>query len=228
MKESKDQQIVDYVFNFKPGSSLFHKLHPVSKIIFTIFLTYSVLIQSSLLMLGGFFILILILSLIVGLSIRSLFTRLRWVILMVIFTVIINILFNAIEGEQEILFYLIPRDSLEDSLLPIRRLAVYYALRIAAWILILSNCGLLFLHTTAPKDMVYGLRCLGMPYKFAYALMIGMRYIPLIQDSTTSVIIAQKAREKNITEVVFDRGGCKFHGRVAALAKEARENGLKF
>ncbi len=41
-------------------------------------------------------------------------------------------------------------------------------------------------------------------------------------------LIAQKAREQNITDVVFDRGGYQYHGRVAALAAEARENGLKF
>jgi large subunit ribosomal protein L18 len=39
---------------------------------------------------------------------------------------------------------------------------------------------------------------------------------------------AQKALEKNITEVVFDRGGFKYHGRVKALADAAREAGLKF
>lgn len=41
-------------------------------------------------------------------------------------------------------------------------------------------------------------------------------------------ILAQKAKEKGITKVVFDRGGYKFHGRVAALAEAARENGLEF
>ena len=40
--------------------------------------------------------------------------------------------------------------------------------------------------------------------------------------------IALKAAEKGITEVVFDRGGYIFHGRVAQLAEGARENGLKF
>ena len=39
---------------------------------------------------------------------------------------------------------------------------------------------------------------------------------------------AVKAKEKNITEVVFDRGGFQFHGRVKALADAAREAGLKF
>lgn len=41
-------------------------------------------------------------------------------------------------------------------------------------------------------------------------------------------LIAQKALEKGITEVVFDRGGYVYHGRVAALADAAREAGLKF
>lgn len=41
-------------------------------------------------------------------------------------------------------------------------------------------------------------------------------------------LVAQKALEQNITSVVFDRGGYKFHGRVAALANAAREAGMKF
>ena len=41
-------------------------------------------------------------------------------------------------------------------------------------------------------------------------------------------LIAQKAAEKGITNVVFDRGGYIFHGRVKELADGAREGGLKF
>lgn len=40
--------------------------------------------------------------------------------------------------------------------------------------------------------------------------------------------IAKRAVEKNITEVVFDRGGYVYTGRVKALADGAREGGLKF
>lgn len=41
-------------------------------------------------------------------------------------------------------------------------------------------------------------------------------------------LAAQKAKEKGITEVVFDRGGFTYHGRVRALADAAREAGLRF
>lgn len=40
--------------------------------------------------------------------------------------------------------------------------------------------------------------------------------------------VAERAQEKGIEEVVFDRGGYKYIGRVAELADAARENGLKF
>ena len=41
-------------------------------------------------------------------------------------------------------------------------------------------------------------------------------------------VLGKKAVEAGITEVVFDRGGYVYHGRVAALADAAREAGLKF
>ena len=40
--------------------------------------------------------------------------------------------------------------------------------------------------------------------------------------------VAKRAADKGITEVVFDRGGFLYHGRVKELAEAARENGLKF
>ena len=41
-------------------------------------------------------------------------------------------------------------------------------------------------------------------------------------------VIAERAKEKEIEEVYFDRGGFLFHGKIKALADAAREGGLKF
>jgi len=42
------------------------------------------------------------------------------------------------------------------------------------------------------------------------------------------LLIAERAKESNITSVVFDRGGHLYHGKIKALADAAREGGLQF
>ena len=48
------------------------------------------------------------------------------------------------------------------------------------------------------------------------------------QGKSIGAVLAKKAIEKGITEVVFDRSGYLYHGRVKAVAEGAREGGLKF
>ena len=51
---------------------------------------------------------------------------------------------------------------------------------------------------------------------------------PIARYKLIGIAAAKKALEKNIKEVVFDRSGYLYHGRVKALADGAREGGLKF
>ena len=50
------------------------------------------------------------------------------------------------------------------------------------------------------------------------------------KDAATRVgkLLAERAKEKGVTDVVFDRGGYIYHGRIKALADAAREGGLNF
>jgi len=50
----------------------------------------------------------------------------------------------------------------------------------------------------------------------------------VVAAKTVGKTIADRAKEKGITQVVFDRGGYLYHGRIKALADAAREAGLKF
>jgi len=51
---------------------------------------------------------------------------------------------------------------------------------------------------------------------------------PTDESRAVGELMAERAQEKDIEKVVFDRGGYRYHGRVAALAEGAREGGLDF
>lgn len=48
------------------------------------------------------------------------------------------------------------------------------------------------------------------------------------ESKLVGALIAKRAKDAGVSEVVFDRGGNRFHGRVKALAEASREAGLKF
>lgn len=57
---------------------------------------------------------------------------------------------------------------------------------------------------------------------------IKTKYANKVAAKEVGTLIAKKALEKNITTVVFDRGGYIYHGVIKELAEAAREGGLKF
>ena len=50
----------------------------------------------------------------------------------------------------------------------------------------------------------------------------------LAASQSVGKLVAERAKERGINQVVFDRGGYKYHGRVKALAEASREGGLIF
>ena len=60
-----------------------------------------------------------------------------------------------------------------------------------------------------------------------YLRNIGKDVAYICGSDEHGVAISMRAKKEGVTEVVFDRGGFLFHGKVKALASAARENGLK-
>ena len=197
-------------FAYFPGNSLFHKLNPLSKLIFLIFLTILTFFTRSMIVLSMILLFIILLVLLSEVSMKRLIKKTRFIVLVLIFSVILNIFFNAIPNEQEtILFYLFNL-----SFLPIRRLAVYYSLKALLIVLTLYSSTILFTNTTSNKSFVYSLIKLKIPYKFCFSFMIGMRYIPLIEHEAKTIALAQKARGfglekaknfRKVYQLIFER-----------------------
>jgi len=95
------------------------------------------------------------------------------------------------------------------------RISVFRSLRGMYIQLVDDEHGNTIVSVNAKKDVDTKLDAQGRKGKVAVAYLLGKA-------------LAEKAKEKKIEDVIFDRGGNRFHGRVKALAEGARDGGLKF
>jgi energy-coupling factor transport system permease protein len=179
-----------FTFAYFPSNSIMHRLNPLSKLFILILLTVLTLIINSLIILSIVSVCVILIALLSHISIRNLTRKLRFIVFILIFGVILNIFFNAIpEQNQIILFYLFNL-----PFLPIRRLAVYFSFRAFFIVLTLYTSSIIYTNTTNMKDFVYSLMRLKIPYKYCYAFMVGIRYIPTIEEEAKTISLAQRAR----------------------------------
>lgn len=189
-KQNKHLDNKQYIFAYIAGTSLMHKLNPISKLLFLIFLTIFMFLIRSLIILMVLSIFIMVIMLVSQISIRMLLRKLRILFFILIISLILNLFFNAIPSENEIiLFYLFNL-----KFLPIRKLALYYGLRAFFILFTLYTSAILFTNTTSTKDFVYSLIRLKIPYKFCFAFMVGIKYIPTIEQEAKTIALAQQAR----------------------------------
>lgn len=175
-KKSQTQQIMNFTFNFRPGTSFFHKLHPVNKILWFFLTSFVLIIQTSIITIVIIMVITFIIAKTNSIKFSELTFSLRWIIIFILisaFTIFVRFL-----GLDLLIFLK----------------ALYLSIRYFILVLTLSSSGFILLNTTHPKDIVYGLRKLGLPYMIAFSFVVGLRYIPIIQTNTKMVIIAQKAR----------------------------------
>lgn len=179
-----------YTFAYFLGTSFLHKLNPISKILFIVIITILTFLIRSLIFQFVILLIIIILALISGISLKNLIRKTRFILIVLFISVLLNIFFNAIPNEQDaVLFYLFNL-----SFLPIRRLAVYYAFRALFIVLTLYTSTIIYTNTTSAKDFVYSLMRLKIPYKYCFSFMVGIRYIPSIEQEAKTIALAQRAR----------------------------------
>jgi len=179
-----------YMFSYYPGDSILHRLNPLSKVTFLLFLTILIFFIRSLIFFSIVSFIIILIALISGISLRNLARKLRFIVIVMIISVVLNIFFNAIpQAQEQVLFYLFGL-----NFLPIRRLAVYFAMKAFFIVITLFTSSIIYTNTTAMKDFAYSMMNLNIPYKFSFDFMVGIRYLPLIEKEAKTIALAQKSR----------------------------------
>lgn len=206
MSKNKSLDYKQYIFAHVPGNSVMHKLNPISKLLFLTLLTIMTFLIRSLLLLLLISTIIIILMLLSQISFKMLIKKLKILLIILIISLILNLFFNAIPSQEEtVILYLY---NLE--FLPIRRLALYFALRAFFILLTLYTSAILYTYTTSTKDFVYSLIRLGLPYKFCFAFMVGVKYIPTIEQEAKTIAMAQQARGFSMDRVKTIRKAFQF------------------
>ncbi|MHA1819711.1 MAG: energy-coupling factor transporter transmembrane component T family protein [Promethearchaeota archaeon] len=196
--KNKFDKIMQLNFSQNDKNTFFSNLHPVTKILWYISSTFFIIFQRSIIILIVFLVYAIINAWTNNMTPIFLLKKLKWIIIFIFSTIIANVLFGANpirHVDEEVLFYT-PLFNL-----PIRRYAAYISLRNSLWVLILITFGFTFLNTTSSKELSIGLQKLGLNYKLSYSFMIGMRYAPIIQNTTNYVKLAQKARGLDVENV---------------------------
>ncbi len=175
--------------------SFLHQVNPMVKLFVLIFFTVSLFQIKSLIILISLYLMIIGGILLLNLPLKSLFRRMKWVFILTLLYVPLNTLFDAqYSSNSEVLFYFFSPN------LPIRRIALYYSLRSAFIILSSLTSAMIYTETTNAKNLVYSLIQMKIPYRYAFAFMIGMRYIPLIEQESNTIEIAQTLRGLGISK----------------------------
>ncbi len=190
-KRSKLDAFLKHAFDSgsEQGTSVGTHIHPIVKIVLLVIMTFFLFSERSLIMLGIASIIAIGISFKSSNDPRGIFNRVRWIFLLTLVYIPLNALFDATARPgDEVLFFLFP------PFFPIRRLAMYFSMRAGIIIMSLFTTAIAFTRTTPIKDFVYGMIQAGVPYRHAFAVMIGIRYMPIIRDETNIIEIAQKFR----------------------------------
>ena len=178
---------------FFPGESLIHRLDPRTKIIISIIFIVSVFLASTPI---AFLTLILFTALMIALSkisFKVILKGIKPIIIVLIFTAIINVFLTKGESEPLVSFWII--EIYKEGIIR----AIFMAVRV---IILIVGTSTLLTYTTSPIALTDGIESLLSPLKkikvpvhlFAMMMTIALRFIPTLVEETEKIMNAQKSR----------------------------------
>ncbi len=195
------------ILQYVPGNGIFHRLHPVTKILFIIFISIVTIIISSIAVLTGI-LLILFLLAFVGHLIRPVLQQMVMILLMSIVIFLITIL-TVQDGE--VVGYLIPSFvPVIGGSIPITVGALTVATVLTLRFAILISAFQLFVISTQPRDLVHTMEKARVPPDYTLMFIIALRFIPTLQIEGKRIHEAQLARGYHTGE--------GFVGRIKSVA----------
>ena len=167
---------------YQPGTSLLHQLHPLVKVSWLVFLTVFVFIAPS----YGWVLAVMLLSWIalpwIGVPLSNV-RGMRLFLSTAILLAVLQIVFN---DQGLVLLELGPITITREGLLA----GIYIGARFLSIILL----SYIFVVSTSPNDLAYGLMQAGLPYRFGFALVTALRFVPIFESEATMIYQAQLVR----------------------------------
>jgi energy-coupling factor transport system permease protein len=195
------------ILQYVPGNGIFHRLHPVTKILFLVLVSVVTILTSSIAVLTGLLLLIFLLAL-AGHLLRPVIQQMVMILMMSIVIFLITIL-TVQEGA--VIGYLVPPFvPVIGGSLPITVGALTVATVLTLRFAILISAFQLFVISTQPRDLVHTMERARVPPDYTLMFIIALRFIPTLQIEGKRIHEAQLARGYHT--------GDGFVGRIKSVA----------
>ena len=168
-----------------------HRLNPALKLVILIMLLTSILIYTS-----WRFSALLLLAVLVGFRMANVSLKLtrRRSKFVLVFSLLLLLFQIVITVNGAVLGYLIPSINGFGPYLPVTDYGLERGLTIAIRFLFIVLSSMLFVSVTDPTLLSHSLTRLRIPYRYAFALVIALRFLPLFDSENETVRLAQKSR----------------------------------
>ncbi len=173
------------IMQYIPGNGFFHRLSPLTKIVFAVGMMFAAIFTSNPLLLCAMIVFVLIFAAASGL----LRVLLRQVPLLLMLAAALMVLTVLTMSSGTVLFTLLP-----NGMLPITAGAILFAIEMTLRFAVLIFAFQLLVISTQPRDLVNALYCLKVPGDYALMFLIAIRFIPTLQHEGVRINEAQLSR----------------------------------